>query len=185
MFPSDLDTQPFSTIFITVRIKCFTHHIVLDRKAVTFIWKMQENFVWQWWALLPCFFFRWKIDWNWPFSCKIFQIWHISIFQPQHASKKNLPNLDSPCELVFPACSFPALRSLRMDPILGFHMPRIPLSWTQAAISQKNHFQVSNLVESATCPSSLCKNPELICCRTIRNSSSFLSTSTGFDQNQL
>lgn len=130
-------------------------------------------------------FFRWKIDWNWPFSCKIFQIWHISIFQPQHASKKNLPNLDSPCELVFPACSFPALRSLRTDPILGFHMPRIPLSWTQAAISQKNHFQVSNLVESATCPSSLCKNPELICCRTIRNSSSFLSTSTGFDQNQL
>lgn len=44
-------------------------------------------------------------------------------------------NLDSPCELS--VCSFPALRSLGMDPVLGFHMPSIPLSHTHLPSHRK------------------------------------------------
>jgi len=46
----------------------FLYNTLLQRSRVKHLSeKCQKYLVWQFWALLPCFFFRWKIDWNWPF----------------------------------------------------------------------------------------------------------------------
>lgn len=151
--------------------KCSIHHIVFRQKSQNIYLKNARKYCLTIMSFATLLFLQMKN------SLKlIFFLQDTSDLTHQHFPttahfEKNSPNLDSPCALVLCACSSPALGSPGMDPIPGFHMPSTPLSHTQAAISQKNHFQVSYLVESATCPSSLCKNPELLCCRAMRNSS--------------